>query len=182
MDYEYVRADGIGFFIFVVIAIVVNVIKKLASAQSQKPTATESSTGGFKAPQDELNEFLKSIAQAQEPAKPPRPQPPAPRPVSRPPAPRPVAATPPPVATPVNIPEPVAVVAEPVRVATVASVAPVAGHAATPRTSQSRIYTKKAAGRARRNVWGSGDRGLQQAIIAREILGPPIALKSGAQR
>lgn len=191
MDCSYVRADGIGFLVFVIIVIVVNVIKKLAGAQTQKPTTTSPSPGVFKAPQDELNEFLKSIAQAQEPAKPVVQRqvaaPPRAAPKTKPQAkpPRPAAA---PVPPPVVIPPEVPATAYATAVATAATTVALptdgvdSGHAPKAGTVRRKTGRSRGAVAESRLRLITGNRQLQQAIIAREVLGPPNALKSGMPR
>lgn len=182
MNYVCVKAnigDGIGFVIFVIIIIVVNVLKKIRSTQESKSEGEPASPRDA-APQDKLNAFLKSITQVQKPAQPAAAQP---RKTQPPPMQQAsvTAVAPPPVAAarrkksvrPASSPQ----VPQPAPVYAASSVAASAGTARRTTVGPPTVSSIGASVPARMGLNMEDSQALRQAIIVREILGPPIALR-----
>jgi hypothetical protein len=156
------------FLVFAVIAVVVNVIKKLAGPQEDGGTTAVGGASSYAAPEDELQKFLQSITGAQ--ARPAPAPPPAPaQPAVPPPLPRSTAAQP---ARQRQTSRGIRGLST-AQTATQGISGRRVGHGHSVRNEETRVSRAIPA-------MGWNRTTLQQAIIMKEILGPPVALRSTA--
>ena len=178
-DLHVIRAgadpEAIIWLIIIVASIVAQVIKSAREAgpgrKSLHPNAPPPvPPTGPSSEADELRQFLESLGGAQQTTA-PRPPPPPPRPTARRPA-------PPPVPTATVTP------AAPVRpVPRRRAAAPTAPIAPAPATKRRRVNRTRNAVQRKVLMMAVRDRDtLQEAILLREVLGPPIAMRPASSQ